>query len=146
MVNFPLGAVPFVDGTIITDQLLATGLVFAGDGSSENRIQDRIFNNPSKVRFITAEPVMSVSATIKDQNSNLQTYFMTAYDRNNNILDQASFTDPILPPPCQGCGTPTTPDRFTLTVSSCKGIAYVWLFAQFAGARFLERITYTTKR
>jgi len=149
-VNFPAGEVPFPNGTTVTHQFKPAGLIFSSTNPQNNFVQDGYFYNPDRIQFITTEPVVSVSITLTDSNLNLQTHLLSAYDRNNNLLDLATFTDPspgTYPQLCgvvQGCQN-SSPDRFTLTVSSCKGIAYVIVDAQPPGAQTLDTIVYRLK-
>jgi hypothetical protein len=65
-----------------------------------------------------------------DHNTNHQTHDLIASDSTGAVVDKASFTEPI----------GEFPHSFALTVSSCKGIAFVLAIEQQFGAERLERI------
>jgi hypothetical protein len=149
-VDFPAGDLPFANGTIVTSQFKSAGLSFSSTNPQSNVVQDGSFYNPDRINFVTRDTVLRVSIALTDDNSALQTHTLSAYDKNDELLDTATFTDPswsTYPQLCGiagGCQFPT-PDRFTLTVSSCRGIAYVTVDAQAPGAQALEGIVYSLK-
>jgi hypothetical protein len=151
-VNFPAGQLPFPDGTNITNEFSRQGLVFSNDdsdlpiqyqhsnGAQENFIQDGMFFNLFRVQFTTQRaPVFSVSVTLVDHGGAPQTHVLTAFSNSGEVLDEAFFTEDMQP------GFTTFPDEFTLTVSSCAGIAFVVAIEQPLSAERLERITFSTK-
>lgn len=148
IVDFSPGTLPFPDGTNITDQFKRQGVIFSADdsdlppefqrslGSQENQIQQGTFFNLFRLNFTHYMPIVSVSVTFGDQTGNRQVHTLTAFDHAGNIVDRAWFTENTLFPD-------TFPDRFTLTVSSCKGIAFVVAIEDPLGAERVERITFT---
>jgi hypothetical protein len=150
--DFLPGTLPFTDGTNITNQFKGRGLVFSAEdadlppefqmslGWQENRISGATLYNLFRLQFLDAtRPVVSVSVALRDNNLNPQTHTLTAFDRSGSVVDTASFTESIK-------DGDVSPDRFTLTVSSCKGIAFVVAIEQPFGAEVLERITFTRKQ
>ncbi|HXI93689.1 MAG TPA: hypothetical protein VNO24_27200 [Blastocatellia bacterium] len=148
VIDFPPGTLPFPDGTNITNQFQSQGVIFSADdsdlppefqvsqGSQENLILQGTFFNLFRLNFTTGMTVESVSVTFGDQNSNSQAHTLTAFDRAGNVVDRASFTENTVYPDI-------FPDPFTLTVSSCQGIAFVVAIEQPLGAERVERIAFT---
>lgn len=148
VIDLAPGTLPFPDGTNITNQFESQGVIFSADasdlppefqvslGSQENRIQDGTFFNLFRLNFATDATIDSVSLTFGDQNSNSQVHTLTAFDRAGNIVDRASFNENTAFPEI-------FPDPFTLTVSSCQGIAFIVAIEQPLGAERLERIAFT---
>lgn len=144
IVDFTPGTLPFPDGTNITSQFGNRGVIFSANdsdlppefqvsqGSSENYIQERTFYNLFRLGFTRPMRPVSVSVTLHDQNSNQQLHTLAAFDHAGNIVDVASFND-----------GGEARERFTLTVSSCKGIAFVVAVEDPLGASVVERITFT---
>ncbi len=134
-----LTQLPFADGTPITDQLRMDGLLFsAGDIAVGNvfPFSDTSIVNPGNISFDTGDPVVSVSLTFMDFNSNLQQHFLQAFDQNGRLVDE----DMVVEDASSNAGA----YLFTLTVSSCQGIAYVVASEFPPGAKTVRRIVYST--
>jgi hypothetical protein len=151
---FDATSLPYPDGTVITTQLVAHGVVFSANdsdlppeyrlslGPQENVVRrngaEATLTNPFRIAF-TQGPVMSATLTIEDRNLNDQRHTLTAFTSDGRAIDAASFQDGI-----QG----DTAGTFTLSVSSKRkkdAIAYVVVIEQPFGAEILRAIDYTTK-
>lgn len=143
--DFPIGKVLFPDRTNITDQFRSQGLIFSADDADlppifqkslkdqEHIVISGTFHNLFKLKFVQDErPVTSVTVTLVDSNEILQTHTLTAFDSTGAVVDTASYVD-----------KPGDDRVFSLTVSSCKGIAFVVAIEQPFGAEAIQRITYT---
>jgi hypothetical protein len=76
--------------------------------------------------------------TLHDHGGNPQTHRLTAFSKSGKVLDEDSFKDDST--------FPDPDDEFTLTVSSCEGIAFVVAIEQPFGAERLERVRVTRGR
>jgi hypothetical protein len=92
--------------------------------------------NPGKISFVAEAPVITVTLTTNYLNDNLQTYFLQAFDMNNQLVD----ADLVVEDASSNGGA----YFYTLTVSSCKGIAYILTSESPTGAIALRRIVYST--
>lgn len=156
ILDFTPGTLPFPDGTNITTQFQSEGVTFSADDSDlppqfrqslgwqENRVQDGMFYNLFRLNFPSSgQPTTKVGITFHDSNGNRQVHTLTAFDSAGNVLDKASFTEYLVDTTYTGY---PFPDRFTLVVSSCKGIASVVAIESPFGAEVVERIFITTGR
>jgi pimeloyl-ACP methyl ester carboxylesterase len=144
-VDFSPGTLPFPTLTNITDQFSQYGIIFSDDdedlepefqkslGPQENHVNSGFFFNLFRMNFLpAAQPVASVTVTFVDHNVNPQIHTLTAFDSSGKVVDDASFTE-----------DGEFPDPFTLTLSSCEGIAFVVAIEQPIGAERVVRIEFT---
>jgi hypothetical protein len=149
--NFPIGRLPFSNLTNITNQFEKHGIIFSTDdsdllpfgiksnGSQDNIIINGTFFNLFRINFVSPEIVVKVSVTLGDNNTASQKHTLYAFDKSGNILDMTAFAEGDT----QGN---SFPERFTLTVSSCSGIAFIVALETPLGAERLERISFTYKK
>ncbi len=133
----PLTQLPFPDGTPITDQLRKDGLLFSAGYIAVGNIfpfTDTSIVNPGNISFVTEDP--GVSLTFMDFNSNLLQHFLQTFDQNGQLEDE----DLVVEDASSNAGA----YLFTLTVSSCQGIAYVVASEFPPGAKTVRRIVYST--
>lgn len=146
IMDLSLGTLPFPTGTTITDQFQTEGVTFSTDntglppefqrgGSQDNVIQQGSLTNLFRLDFDRGTPIVAASVSIQDANVNGQVHTLAAFDHSGNILDRVTFTEPPL--------QPSFPDRITLKVSSCKGIASIVEIEDPPAAERVERITFT---
>ncbi len=147
VVDFHPGTLPFPDGTNLTDEFEKQGIIFSDDdsdlppffqqslGAQENRIQQGTFFNLFRLNFSKA--VVRVSVRFGDQRGgDAQVHILQAFDADGNDVDQVFFSEARV-------GGGVFPDVFTLTVSSCKGIAFIVALEQPLGAQRMDRISFT---
>ncbi len=147
--NFPIGRLPFSDFTNITNQFEKHRIIFSTDdsdllplgitsGPQDNIILSGTFFNLFRINFVSPKDVVKVSVTLGDNNTASQKHTLYAFDKSGNIVDMDSFTEGDT----QGN---SFPESFTLTVSSCSGIAFIVALETPAGAERLERMSFTYK-
>lgn len=149
MLNFFPGTVPFPDGTNLSNEFARSGVVFSGVdsdlppeyqqsfGGAGPLVQDGRLTNLFRLEFTTEQPVVRVTVTLSDSNGVRQSHSLTAFDGKGRVVDRATFTEHFEV-------NSLFPDRFTLTVSACAGIAYVVAIESPLGAEVLEQISFTT--
>ena len=133
------GTVPLATGTIVTNEYVnSDGLRFLNGSPPQaayNYIQDNSFWNLATLKF-TWRPVRQVTLGFRDQNGNVQTHTLTAYNRDGVKVGSASYRDG----PSGNGGAFTL--RITTSYARSQAISYVVQTVNPAGAELLTRISY----
>ena len=137
---------PFPDGTNLTDEFEAQGILFSNDdtgmdpefpcpsyGWPENYVQQGTVFNLFRLEFVTQDPVTRVTVRFSDNNLNNQVHGLYELDENLQIVQSVFFDENF-----------TQVYDFTLTLENPNGIAGIAACEQPEGAEGLLSITFTT--
>jgi hypothetical protein len=137
---------PFPDGTNLTNEFEAQGLLFSNDdtrmdpafpcpssGWAENYVQQGIVFNLYRLEFVTPDPVTQVTVRFSDNNLHNQVHGLYELDENLQIVQSVFFDESF-----------KQVYDFALTLDNPNGIAGIAACEQPEGAEGLLSITFTT--
>jgi len=137
---------PFPDGTILTTEFAADGIIFSDDDTGidpdfpcpalpgqENRVSTGQLFNLFRIEFVTPDPVVEVTAIFRDQNSAVQVHELFELDANLQIISSDSFNDMGM-----------TFIEFPLELNNIGGIAGIAACEQPLGAQAFLSLTFVT--